>query len=222
MSMVDPFHKPNRYIPLRLFAFLLAIAFLFTQKKDLGDCVKTISIGFGTKISLNCDTESIISDVNDIGAYLTEFSPWRTRPVYIFSLKIISQFLYPASAVIMEVMEDEIGEIVNNRLIDENILSKKKISITSILSVFISAILFNFAVFFVAILVFLRLLKPDNAPYAFGLAALVATSDLVAAWFWIAHPTFMYLLVPLGGMMAFTIGTSVRYRPVGQVMLLGL
>jgi len=206
---VDYRHGFHYWVLLIVSVLLLVATFLFTPKREIGTCVRTVSVGLGTKISLNCDSPSIVHSVLDTKFYLTENNPWRTRPVYIFSVKAGTFILSPISTAIFSIVENKIQKIM-------------KKDTKRIFSGYLSAILFNFIVLFVTIFTILYLLKPETVPFRFGLAAFIATSDIVAGWLWVPHSIMMNLLVPVGGMMTFIVGASLRKISVGQAALVGM
>ncbi|MCP4329705.1 MAG: hypothetical protein GY791_14860 [Alphaproteobacteria bacterium] len=196
-----------------LVAIIIVGSFLFSPKREIGDCVGTVYFTWGGNLTHNCDSRSIAKDAENPRGYVADSSPWRTRPVYVFSLGAISLVTVHLAAPIERLMTT----------IDESRTSTVPIAALARYGhVYAAGFIFNGLVLWLAIYLGHRSFRFSRFGQVAGLIALWCASDLVAGWFWVTHSIFVNLLIPVGGLSAFLLGTAIARQSAVRMTLWGL
>lgn len=170
-------------------ACLLALVLAMPKRDGVNGCIHRIGIGLGLTLAGNCDSRHIASDARNIGRYLSEPSPSRSRPVYILALAAVTHVFSP---LLMPLA---------------GLLSPLKPWAGDLLAFYLGAILLNAAIVGASVGVVTRLVDgPADLATRTALIGLVASYDVTIAWFWVPHQIIMNLLAPLGAVLAFVWG----------------
>lgn len=184
---------------------LIALAALWTPKRDISDCVRTLHPGLGIRLSHNCDSRHITRDARDLGRFLATSTPSRSRPVHIVALGaatiVLSPALVPASALLARRLP-EIG--------------------AAALPSYLAGVVLNGLVLALAAFWMVRLVEAREPLLAAGVAGLAASYDVTIAWLWVPHQIMLNVLVPVGGVVAWLGGRQAGRASPAAVARLGL
>jgi hypothetical protein len=209
----------SRIATIRLVAVAAAImlAFLFTPKRDIGECVFTLHFAHAVKWPHNCDSPSIASNALNFERFVSEDNPWRTRPVYIATLGTLAHVLSPLAVLAGPLMKA--ARLPGG---DPAVLQRLDRTVKRFFTVYLAAVVFNAGVLALMIAGAISLLAPARDTAALAIAAMLAASDIVAGWVWVPHPIMMNGLVPIGGALAYLFGLSLARRQPGHAAIWGL
>jgi hypothetical protein len=199
-----------------LIAALLCLTFffLFTRLqvgKPGEDCVTDVVIGHAAHFTHICDTYGLTESMDNLGHFLTAPSPWRVHTVYILSGTTLAAALSPVAQIFRRAVLD--GRVAGSA--DTKVILKR-------FPDYFGLQILNFLILAAALWMTLRLVGAEDGALAIALAATVATSDLVHGMFWVQHPMFMNLIVPLGSVFYFMWGCRARQTGYGIVAGFGL
>lgn len=192
------------------FFIVLALS-LFMPKRDIPHCVHIVPLGAGATIQHNCDSLLIAQTADDLGNYFAEPSMWRTRPAHILFVSGIGRVLGPFTSGLTD-------DLVNRLRDVEQYLPNAPV----LLKYYYAAILFNVLIVALAYFGTTWLLPAQSPMQRIGIAGAIASFDITLAWFWVPHQILMNLLVPIGSVIAFVLGTRLRHLTRLQIAALGL
>lgn len=188
-----------------LFGLLIASVGLFSPKHPIADCVRIRPLAFGATLAENCDTKNIAREIAALDDYLTaDRTASRTRPTSIV-----------ADAIAEHVFAPVIGPAARQ-------LGKTLDGSTAQLAYLVVGVLTNLAILALAHQWYIRLIGTKRFADQLALMGVIASSDIVVAWFWVPHQSFMNLLVPIGGVFAFCEGMKSSFMPNRRLLLYGL
>ncbi len=209
--------SPARWLAARprtaalLLMALVLMLFLFTPKRELGDCVRVIPLPLAGHIAANCDSPSIAKYARRLSRFLTEPNPWRTRPAFIATMALAEFILAPVT-VPLAALIDKAG--------DYHLSSRQRAALRTYLAIGLFNVWVVLATFALAAWLLGR--AAASPLFLTGLAAMVASADIAAGWFWVAHTIMANMLVPLATMAAFVTGTNAAFLRPAWLVGLGL
>ena len=187
-------------------AGLVLLLVLAMPKRDrVNGCIDRVELGLGLTYAHNCDSRHITRDARNLGRYLAEASPSRTRPVHVLAVAAVTHVLSPVLvplAATLGPLKPLAGEL---------------------LPFYLGAIVVNAGVVALSWMVLVRLVGAgSDALTRAALMGLVVSYDVTVAWFWVPHQILMNLLAPLGGVLAFVTGMRAAHLSVSARAWLGL
>jgi hypothetical protein len=189
----------------------LTFIFLFARPQALkpdNDCVTHVVVANTAHFVHICDTYGLTEAMDNLGQFLTADSPWRVHTIYILSGAALASVLSPAAKLIRwSVFDRHVSGGVNIKLFLQRFPD------------YFALMIINLTILAAALWIVLRLVGATDGALAIALAATVATSDIVHGLFWIQHPMFMNLIVPLGFIFYFVWGC--RARETGYPTIIG-
>lgn len=175
-------------------ALAVLLLVLAMPKRDaVNSCIYRVALGLGLSYAHNCDSLHIARDARNLGRFLAEASPSRSRPVHILAVSatahVLSPVLVPAAAL----------------------LGPLKRWAGDLLPVYLAAVVVNAAVLALSYAALVKLVgAPRDAATGAALIGLLASYDVTVAWFWVPHQILMNVLAPLGAALAFVTGMRAR------------
>lgn len=202
-----------------MFAILfltLSAALLFTPKREIGDCVRTISPFLDAiRLSLNCDSPGIIEQATRPFTNLfDEPNIWGSRPTYIVSIYILSNIF----GIALNIVWIPFGHLIISGLSNSFSISADEVErIKDLLSAGVAALFLNFFIIIASLRWISDVFRFDRWGI-FAAVWIVLTFDLVAAWMWVPHSIIASLIVPIGGMLFFRIGIDISQYRSGRLI----
>ncbi|MFN3076797.1 MAG: hypothetical protein ABT940_07960 [Alphaproteobacteria bacterium] len=198
-----------------ILTFLLCVplVFLFARlpsPEQSGECLRPITVGPYVHLIHNCDSYSITSEVGNLKHFLFAANPWRSRPVYVVAAAGLASALSPVAVTLRLGLERWIGgEAKTNVFLGR-------------FPIYLALMTLNVLFLGLAASLAMRLGGGPTSGLGIGLGAVVVSSDLVHGLFWSQHPSFMNVLVSLGGVFYFVQGCRARQLRSGEIAGLGL
>ena len=194
-----------------LFALLLCLplVFLFARGNFNEVGLDRVEIAGVAHFTHDSDTYFIVSEINDLGRFITAPNAWRGRPLHIFASAGLASMLSPVAAIVRAPLR---GHIVGSPA--GNVMRK--------LPVYVGLTAFNFAVLAITLALALQLTGGPDRLLAFALGAAIATSDLVHGLFWTQHSNVMNILVPIGCIFYAVLGCRAREMNRRKLAVAGL
>lgn len=209
---------PTRWMFLLLFV-TLSCTLLLTPKKEIGDCVRTISPFLdNVQLSLNCDSPGIIEQSSrPFSELFDEPNIGGSRPSYIVSIHFLSKL----SKVAVDIFWIPFGDLILEGLGNSFSISEDEVErVKTLISAGVAALALNLLIVILSIKLLVKLFQFDRWQ-AFGTVAIVLTFDLVNGWFWVPHSIMANLLVPIGGVYFFAAGEKIGQFSIRELFALG-
>jgi hypothetical protein len=188
----------------------LPIIFLFARTPPDDECQRTVHIGPHIQFVHQCDAYSMTTAGANLEYYATTYLPARLRASYIVAETFLAEAFSPVAVLVRAIV---LRGHVSGAFQVGTFLSRYPY--------YFALTIINFAILAAGLWMAFRLAGSTRSILAPALGAAVASSDMVHGMIWGFHPSFVNLIVPLGGIFYFVHGCRASRLGIGETLALG-